>query len=279
MKNTRMLADSNYPLVMGILNATPDSFYDGAKYQNIETALQQVSRMIDSEVDIIDVGGESTRPGATPIGVEEETKRVVPLIMAIRNLSGDVCISIDTTKSEVAHKAIKAGASIINDVSGLRNDPDMVETARKFETYIIVMHMKGNPENMQDDPVYEKWVVDEINDFFEERIDFVLRHGIDRKKIILDPGIGFGKTVEHNLQILANCDKFKKFGLPLLIAPSNKSFIGNILKVDPDNRIWGTAAAISYIIANGADIVRVHDVPEMKMVTTLVTEIVKCKQG
>ena len=279
MKNTRILADLDYPLVMGILNATPDSFYDGAKYQNIETALHQVSIMIDSQVDIIDVGGESTRPGATPISVEEETKRVIPLIKAIRNLSADVSISIDTTKSEVARKAIKAGASIVNDVSGLRNDPDMIEIVREFETYIVVMHMKGNPENMQDDPVYKKWVVDEINDFFEERIDFVLRHGIDREKIILDPGIGFGKTVEHNLQILANCNKFKKFGLPLLIAPSNKSFIGNILKVDPGNRIWGTAATISYIIANGTDIVRVHDVPEMKMVTTLVTEIVKCKQG
>jgi len=274
-----MLADLNHPLVMGILNVTPDSFYDGAKYQNIEIALQQVSRMIDSEVDIIDVGGESTRPGATPVSVEEEKKRVIPLIRSVRNLSSDVRISIDTTKAEVAYQAIKAGASIINDVSGLRNDPDMVEVVKKFDAYVVIMHMNGNPENMQDDPVYEKWVVDEINDFFEERIDFARNHGIDRKKIILDPGIGFGKTVEHNLQILADCDKFKKFGLPLLIGPSNKSFIGNILKVDPDNRIWGTAAAISYIIANGADIIRVHDVPEMKMVTTLVTEIVKCKQG
>ncbi len=279
MKDIKMLVDQKHTLVMGILNATPDSFYDGSKYQSIEAALQQVSKMIRAEVDIIDVGGESTRPGAVAVDVGEEKKRVIPLIKAIRRLSSDLPVSIDTTKAEVAYEAVKAGASIVNDISALRNDSDMIGVLKEFGTYIVIMHMQGSPENMQDNPVYKKYVVDEINDFFEERIDFIQRNGVDRKKIILDPGIGFGKTVEHNLQILANCGKFKKFGLPLLIAPSNKSFIGNILKVDPDNRMWGTAATISYVISKGVDIVRVHDVPEMKMVATLVAEIINHRQG
>lgn len=258
----------NGPLLMGILNITPDSFYDGGKYIEKDKVKKRVETLLAEGADIIDIGGESSRPGAEPVSLEVELNRIKYAI-ELPELS-KVPVSIDTYKAKVAEEALKRGASIVNDISGLRFDSDMVYVIRDFNAYVIIMHMKGTPKNMQMNPEYKN-VVSEIKDFFKERIDFALSHGIKEEKIILDPGIGFGKKQEHNIDILIHLDEFKKLGYPLLIGHSRKSLIGYLTgKKSPDDRLWATLALSSYLIIKNIDIIRVHDVaPHRDLLKTL----------
>jgi len=259
-------------LVMGIVNVTPDSFSDGGEFYSSKDAIAHASKLINEGADIIDIGGESTRPGATEISSSDELKRVIPVIQGIRSNNPDILISIDTTKAIVAKEAVEVGANIINDVSGLSFDSQMPMTVASLNVPIIIMHMKGNPRNMQKNPEY-KDLVDEILNYFKERIKIATKAGIDREMVILDPGIGFGKTVEHNFQILSKLNKFNKLELPLLIGPSRKSFIGLTLNLSPEDRVDGTAATVAIGVNNGARIVRVHDVEKMKRVVIITDRI------
>jgi len=259
-------------LVMGIVNVTPDSFSDGGEFYSSKDAIAHASKLINEGADIIDIGGESTRPGATEISSSDELKRVIPVIQGIRSNNPDILISIDTTKAIVAKEAVEVGANIINDVSGLSFDSQMPMTVASLNVPIIIMHMKGNPRNMQKNPEY-KDLIDEILNYFKERIKIATKAGIDREMIILDPGIGFGKTVEHNFQILSKLNKFNKLELPLLIGPSRKSFIGLTLNLSPEDRVDGTAATVAIGVNNGARIVRVHDVEKMKRVVIITDRI------
>ena len=259
-------------LVMGIVNVTPDSFSDGGEFYSSKDAIAHASKLINEGADIIDIGGESTRPGATEISSTDELKRVIPVIQGIRSNNPDILISIDTTKAIVAKEAVEVGANIINDVSGLSFDSQMPMTVASLNVPIIIMHMKGNPRNMQKNPEY-KDIIDEILNYFKERIKIATKAGIDREMIILDPGIGFGKTVEHNFQILSKLNKFNKLELPLLIGPSRKSFIGLTLNLSPEDRVDGTAATVAIGVNNGARIVRVHDVEKMKRVVIITDRI------
>lgn len=257
---------------MGILNVTPDSFSDGGLYFNKESAVEHALRLQDEGADIIDIGGESTRPGADNISVEEEIERVIPVLKAI---SGKVRvpISIDTYKSAVAEAAIPAGASIINDISGLRFDAAMPKIAAENEVPVVIMHIKGTPENMQVNPTY-KALIPEIMDYLMQGISIARGAGIPDDRIIIDPGIGFGKTVEHNLEIIKRLDEFAGFEKPLLLGHSRKSFIGKLLGDLPvTERIEGTAAAAAIGIFNGANIIRAHDVKEMARVAKIADEI------
>lgn len=255
----KTIAFGSRPLVMGILNVTPDSFSDGGRFTKAEAISAQIMAMLDSGADLIDVGGESTRPYAEPVSENEELRRVIPAIACIRALHGSIPISIDTTKAEVAHQALKAGADIINDVSALRFDPAMIEVAVTHEAPVILMHMRKTPKDMQDNPVYAD-IVQEIIDFLAERISWATEQGLDRKRIIVDPGLGFGKTVAHNLTILKNLHMFKNLSCPLLIGHSRKGFIGTVLALETQNRELATALLSLYCATQGADILRVHDV-------------------
>ena len=259
-------------LIMGVLNITPDSFSDGGKYFSKNSAIKHALKLINEGSDIIDVGGESTRPGASPLTIEEELTRVIPVIKEIRKLSKNILISIDTYKSEVAKEAVKYGANIINDISGLVMDDRMVHIAAELDVPVIIMHLKGTPMDMQVNPTYEN-LISEITEFLRTQIQYALKNGVKKHNIIIDPGIGFGKTIEHNFKIIANLEKFKKIGFPILIGPSRKSFIGNLLKLPPDKRLEGTAASIAIGIVNGARIVRVHDVLEMKRVSSIADKV------
>ena len=259
-------------LVMGIINVTPDSFSDGGKYVKIKNAINHSKKMVDDGADIIDVGGESTRPGAEEVSSSEELRRVIPVVESIRLNFPDILISIDTTKSVVAREAIKAGADIINDVSGLDSDIEMVGLVANLKVPIIIMHMKGNPRNMQNNPKYEN-LIGEITSFFEKKIKIATELGINRNLIIIDPGIGFGKTINHNFEIISKLKEFSKLDLPIMIGPSRKSFIGKTLNLPVESLIEGTSAAITASILNGAAIVRVHDVLEMKRVAEISEKI------
>ena len=259
-------------LVMGIVNVTPDSFSAGGKFFSPQDAINHASKLIDQGADIIDIGGESTRPGAEQISESEELKRVIPVIEKIRTDNPTILISIDTTKASVAKHAVEAGADIINDVSGLSFDNNMIDTVARLNIPIIIMHMKGNPRNMQLNPRY-KDIINEILDFFKKKIKIAIQSGINRKMIILDPGIGFGKTVQHNFELLSRLNELNVLELPIMIGPSRKSFIGITLDLPPDDRIEGTAAAVSAGVMNGASIVRVHDVKSMKRVVKIIDEI------
>ncbi|MEM1368259.1 MAG: dihydropteroate synthase [Cyanobacteria bacterium P01_H01_bin.15] len=247
---------------MGILNVTPDSFSDGGEFNTLSGAMAQVDAMVAAGVDIVDVGGQSTRPGAEIIDLETELARTIPLIKAIRDRTS-VPISIDTTRAEVARSAIAAGADLINDVSGATYDPEMLPTAGKLQTPIVLMHLRGTPQTMQSLTQYEDLIA-ELLEFFEQRLNASLEHGLTREQVIIDPGIGFAKTAAQNIELLRQNRRFQALGLPILVGPSRKSFIGKILnRPDPKDRLWGTAAACCAAIANGADIVRVHDVMVM----------------
>ena len=259
-------------LVMGIVNVTPDSFSDGGKYYAPIKAIDFAFKLIDEGADIIDIGGESTRPGADKVSCSEELKRVIPVIEGIRSNNNKILISIDTTKSMVAKEAFEAGANIINDVSGLSFDNQMPETIAQLKAPVIIMHMKGNPSDMQENPKY-KDVIDEIITYFKGKINIAINSGIEREMIILDPGIGFGKTVEHNFKILSELNRFNNLELPLLIGPSRKSFIGLTLGLPPDDRLDGTAATVAVGVNNGARIIRVHDVKNMKRVAIIADKI------
>tara|TARA_B100000925_G_scaffold227020_1_gene175521 strand:+ start:396 stop:1232 length:837 start_codon:yes stop_codon:yes gene_type:complete len=259
-------------LVMGIVNVTPDSFSDGGKFFSPEVAISHASKLITQGADIIDIGGESTRPGAEQVSESEELKRVIPVIEKIRTDNPTILISIDTTKASVAKHAVEAGANIINDVSGLSFDNNMISVVESFNIPVVIMHMKGNPQNMQLNPDY-KDIVNEILDFFKMKIEIAIQSGINRSMIILDPGIGFGKTVEHNFELLSRLNEFNVLELPIMIGPSRKSFIGITLDLPPEDRVEGTAAAVSAGVMNGASIVRVHDVKSMKRVVRIIEKV------
>ncbi len=244
--------------IMGILNVTPDSFSDGGKYTSVNEVYRQAEEMISAGADILDVGGESSRPFSNPVPVKEELDRVIPPIKAIRK-NHSIPISIDTTKAEVAKAALGAGADIINDISALRFDSGMISLALETDVPIIIMHMLGNPKTMQFDPAYDD-VVGEISGFLEERLLWAEEQGVSRDRFIVDPGIGFGKTVEHNLSILRHLSEFNKLGCPVLIGHSRKAFIGKILERDVEDRDIATAAVSALCTMNGASIIRVHDV-------------------
>ena len=235
---------ASYSYLMGILNVTPDSFSDGGKFLNPEEAVRRLERLIEEGADLIDVGGESTRPGATSVSSEEEIRRILPVLEAWGKKKREAILSIDTAKSEVAELALRHGASLVNDVTALRGDPRMMKVISRYHAGIVLMHMKGTPRTMQENPVYENIVL-EIIQFFEERIHEAVRGGIRDNSIILDPGIGFGKTVSHNLEILRRLGEFKRLGKPVLIGPSRKSFIGQVLDLPIEKRLWGTAAAVA----------------------------------
>lgn len=258
--------------VMGILNVTPDSFTDGGRYFDKDSAIEHGIRMVEDGADIIDVGGESTRPGSDPVPYEEEIRRTIPVIEAIAK-KVNVPIAIDTYKADVAERALDAGASIVNDVSGLRFDPDMPKVSARYGVPVVIMHIKGTPKNMQANPVYDA-LMPEISDYLRTGIRIAVNSGVSEDMIILDPGIGFGKTFEHNLEILKNLQEFAMLGKPLLIGPSRKAFIGKILNDAPAlERLEGTAAAVAISIINGANIVRVHDVREMVKVAKVADAI------
>lgn len=267
----REITCKDRPLVMGILNVTPDSFFDGGKYGNAEKAVRHALELIEDGADLIDVGGESTRPFSAPTKEEEELDRVIPVIKAIRKRS-EIPISIDTYKSGVARAACEAGADMINDISGLRFDPLMAATAAKLCSYVVIMHMKGTPGDMQNNPYYDG-VIGEIRDFFRGRIDFALSQGIKRDRIILDPGIGFGKRVEDNLRIIGQLGRFKGLGIPILIGTSMKSFIGQVTDSPLEERGEGTLASVALSIWNGAHIVRVHDVKRARKTVSFVKAV------
>ena len=245
--------------IMGVLNVTPDSFSDGGQFYILERALQQAHEMINQGADIIDIGGQSTRPGAKQITLEEELNRVIPVVKALRQQS-DITISVDTTRAKVAQEAIEVGADIINDISGATFDEAMLPTVARMNVPIILMHIRGNPETMQTLANYQD-VVGEIKKFLQARIDAAIKLGISKKHLIIDPGIGFAKNYQQNITILRNINQLKELGYPILIGTSRKTFIGQILdKNEPKDRVWGTAGSCSYAITQGADILRVHDV-------------------
>lgn len=258
--------------IMGILNVTPDSFSDGGLYFDRDKAIEQAIRLVEDGADILDIGGESTRPGSEPVSTEEEIRRTIPVIEAISK-KVNIPVSIDTYKSEVARRAIEAGASMVNDISGLRFDPEMAGVVAAYNVPVIIMHIKGKPKDMQEKPFYEA-LIPEIMDYLRVSIRIAIDSGIAEDKIIIDPGIGFGKTFEHNLKIINNLKEFTSLGMPVAIGVSRKAFIGKILgDLSPHQRLEGTAAAVAISIFNGANIVRVHDVKEMARVAKVADAI------
>lgn len=262
--------------VMGILNVTPDSFSDGGRYETVDMAVDRALEMEAEGADLIDIGGESTRPGADPVSIETELSRVLPVIERLNGRLG-IPISIDTTKSEVAARAVAAGAEMINDISGLRFDPNIASVAAETGAALVLMHSRGTPGTMQKLPPVED-ILDEITVFFDSAVSAALARGVERNKLILDPGIGFGKTPDQNLQLINGIDRLsERFGLPVLLGPSRKSFIPRTLdsrleglRRFPDReRLAGTAAAVAIGVERGARIVRVHDVAEMVAVVRL----------
>jgi dihydropteroate synthase len=248
--------------IMGILNITPDSFSDGGRYLSIEQAVEHGQKLTEDGADFIDIGGESTRPGSEPVLLEEEIQRVVPVIESLAKKI-NVPISIDTYKSEVAEAALQAGAVIVNDISAMTFDKKMASVTAKHHASIVLMHIKGAPKTMQENPTYGN-VTREVKQFLIERVLKAKEAGLEQ--IIIDPGIGFGKKFEHNIQLLRELNSFASLGCPILVGPSRKAFIGAILNLPPNERLEGTAAAVTVSILNGANIVRVHDVKEMKRV-------------
>ncbi len=260
--------------IMGILNVTPDSFADGGLYFDKARAVEHALGMEALGADIIDVGSESTRPGAKPVSAKEECERVIPVIKILAKRL-KVPISIDTSKSSVAQRALNCGAVIVNDITGLKKEPQLARLAKRYDAAVVLMHIKGTPRTMQKSPKY-KSLIYEIIEGLRQSIKIAKDAGISDDKIIIDPGIGFGKTVEHNLKILKRLREFKSLGYPILVGPSRKSFIGKVLGLDLGERLFGTAASVAIAIQNGANILRVHDVHEMGQVARLTDAILKC---
>ncbi|MDD4902983.1 MAG: dihydropteroate synthase [Candidatus Bipolaricaulis sp.] len=247
-------------LVVGILNATPDSFFERSRAPSPSAAVERALRMVEDGADIIDVGGESSRPGSAPVPEEEETARVIPILEGIRRRT-DVLLSVDTTKAAVAAEALRAGASMVNDISALRFDPEMAAVVADREAFVVLMHMQGTPGTMQADPVYED-VVSEVHTFLGKRIVAATSAGVRRDRIVIDPGIGFGKRLAHNLELLRNIERFTDLGPPVLVGASRKSFLGEILGLPVEERLEGTLAVHAVAVARGADLIRVHDIKE-----------------
>lgn len=253
--------------MMGIVNMTPDSFSGDGLGGATEAAIELGRKMVEAGADILDVGGESTRPGASPIGPEEQIRRVVPAIGALSGLG--VPTSVDTRSAAVARAALQAGATMVNDISALTHDPAMADVVAEHGAVVCLMHMQGTPETMQTAPSYRD-VVAEVSDYLSARAEYAVSAGIRRDRIVVDPGIGFGKSVEHNLDLMNQLDLVRAHcGFPLLVGPSRKSFIGKTLSVDVEHREWGTAAAVALAVVRGADVVRVHDVREMVQVARM----------
>jgi len=254
-------------LMMGILNVTPDSFSDAGRSFGFHSAVQHGLDLIVSGADLLDIGGESTRPSSDPVPLEVELKRVIPVIESIRK-SSDIPISIDTTKAEVARLALEAGADIINDISALRFDDDMASLAARSEAPVILMHMQGTPKTMQQNPVYSS-LFSQVIAFLEERIQFAVDRGVDREQIIVDPGIGFGKSVNHNLLLIRDLETLQCLNRPVLLGASRKGFIGSVLDKPVEEREIGTAVVHSYGIAAGIHIIRAHDVEFHRQVVVM----------
>jgi len=267
--------DGNYiilkkPLIAGILNITPDSFYDGGEFIDFEKAIERGKEIIREGADIIDVGGESSRPGSEPVSEKEEMERVIPVIEEL--VKENVIISCDTYKSRVAEKAIESGAKIINDISAFRMDEKLIDIIKGSKCGYVLMHMKGIPKNMQKNPFYND-TIGEITSFFREKLELIEKTGIDLERVVIDPGIGFGKRLVDNLIILKKLDEFKKLERPIFIGTSRKSFIGGVLNVEVDQRLEGSLATVVYAYIKGAKIFRVHDVKETKKVIDIIWAI------
>jgi dihydropteroate synthase len=261
---------------MGIVNVTPDSFSDGGSYAGVDDAVKHATQMVADGADMLDVGGESTRPGSEVVPADEEVDRVVPVIRRISDELVDIPVSVDTRKSDVARAALEAGASIVNDISAGR-DPSMFGVVAQAGAGMILMHMQGEPKTMQDDPTYHD-VVAEVRGFLGDRIEAALASGIELEQLCVDPGIGFGKTLEHNLAILHDIRAFHHLRVPVLVGPSRKGFIGTLTGTEVDDRIGGTAGAVAWCAAEGVDVVRVHDVKEMTRVARVVDAITGAKR-
>jgi dihydropteroate synthase len=267
----RLIEFPDRPLIMGVVNVTPDSFYDGGRYSDPAAAVAHAVRLVEEGADLLDVGAESTRPGADVINEAEEYRRAIPVVTAVAK-AVSVPISVDTSKAAVARAALDAGAVLVNDVTALRGDPAMVDVVARAGAGIVLMHMQGTPQTMQQAPHYDD-VVEEIMAFFEERIRFAMAHGIVRRQIILDPGIGFGKLLAHNLVLLAQLRGFLQFMCPLLVGVSQKAFLGQLVNRPVQERQWATAAAVAMAVDRGAGILRVHDVRAMKDVVQVAAAI------
>ena len=267
--------------LMGVLNITPDSFSGDGFFREKDflaveqKAIELAQKMVQAGADIIDVGGESSRPGALPVSEQEELNRVIPIVKVLTHHL-KVPVSVDTYKSTVAEEALKNGASMINDITGLRGSPEMASLIASYHAGVVIMHMQGeDPQTMQKAPSYQN-LIGEICDFFQQSLQIAEKGGISKEQILLDPGIGFGKRVEHNLEILRNLQLFKKLEYPLLIGTSRKSFIGKVLQGRPvERRIWGTAATVALAVYNGANVIRVHDVSEMKDVVCVCDAVLR----
>ena len=261
------------PLLMGIVNVTPDSFFDGGRFCDPHRAVAHALRLVEEGADLLDIGAESTRPGALPVDVQEERRRLVPVVAAVAK-AVSVPISVDTSKAEVARAAIDAGAIMVNDVTALRGDSAMVDVVAQAGAGLVLMHMQGTPDTMQHAPRYDD-VVGEVAQFLAERVRFAIDHGVAKDRIVVDPGIGFGKTLGHNLDLLANLRVFTELGYPLLVGPSRKGFIGQLTDQSVEERGWGTAGAVALAVEQGANILRVHDVGPMKDVAKVAVAIAR----
>jgi len=259
---------------MGILNVTPDSFSDGGRYNDSQNALSHALKMIDMGADIIDIGGESTRPGSDPVSEDDECLRVIPVIESIKKINSEILISVDTYKSYVAKRAIEAGADIVNDISGLTFDSNMLSVLSENEIPVIIMHINGRPKTMQNNPIYNDLIKD-IKIFLLKQCKLAEESGIKNSNIILDPGIGFGKSFDHNFTLIRRLKEIRDLGYPLMIGPSRKAFIGNALDLPSNDRIEGTLATIVASIINGANIVRVHDIKEVKRAVLITEKIIE----
>jgi dihydropteroate synthase len=270
--NNWLKKPSDY-LIMGIINTTPDSFSDGGKYNSTSEAIDFAYELLREGADIIDIGGESSRPGADPISAEEEIKRISPLLSElVKNTESTV--SIDTYKSSTANYALNNGACLVNDISGLSFDKEMVDIVIRHNASIVIMHMKGTPKTMQKNPNYDN-VIDEICDFLTNQVDFAINKGVSSDKIIIDPGIGFGKTLNDNYEIIAKLSQICDLGHPVLVGPSRKSFIGTTLDEPVEKRLEGSVTAAAMCYHSGAKILRVHDVKETKKSLSIVKKIIE----
>jgi dihydropteroate synthase len=261
------------PLLMGIVNVTPDSFFDGGRFCDPQRAVAHALRLVEEGADLLDIGAESTRPGALPVDEQEERRRLVPVVAAVAK-AVSVPISVDTSKAEVAKAAIDAGAIMVNDVTALRGDSAMVGVVAQAGVALVLMHMQGTPDIMQHAPRYDD-VVGEVAQFLAERVRYAIDQGVARDRIVVDPGIGFGKTLGHNLDLLANLRVFAELGYPVLVGPSRKGFIGQLTDQSVEARGWGTAGVVALAVEQGANILRVHDVGPMKDVAKVAVAIAR----
>ncbi len=257
--------------VMGVVNITPDSFFDGGRFFERSQAVERCLQLVESGADIVDLGGESSRPGAEPVSVQEELERVLPVLQEVRK-QVPVLISVDTYKSTVAREALKEGADIVNDVSAFRLDPEMPQVVKEWDAGVVLMHMRGTPQVMQEIPPSQD-ILEEVQTDLQAAVSKASENGIPEESIIIDPGIGFGKTVEDNCNILNKLSFLESFDLPVLVGTSRKSFLGSILDIPAQERIWGSAASVAIAIMRGAHIVRLHDVAEMSQVAQITDTI------